>query len=164
MRSCDEYSSLPMVLLGHSAGAYGVAAESGDEGVCAAVCVSGFDTPLGTMHKWARTYAHVFGDIHLPFLAAHEYASLGIEANTSASSSLEASKTSAMVIHGAKDDTVPLDISIFGKLEGRTGNFTCVLEASPGHDSHSDILVDEEGNANYPLLGSIYDFLESALP
>ncbi|MBR4659190.1 MAG: alpha/beta fold hydrolase [Clostridia bacterium] len=165
IRSSDDYSSLPVVLLGHSAGAYGAAAEAGDEGVCAAVCVSGFDTPIGTMHRWARTYAHIFGDIQLPFLAAHEYAALGIEANTSASAALTASGTAALVIHGANDDAVPMDISIFGKLEGRADNIECRLEASPGHDNHSDILVTEkDGAVNYPLLGSIYDFLESVLP
>lgn len=160
-----ELAPLPTVIIGHSAGAYGAAAEASSPQVAAEVCVSGFDTPIGTMHKWARTYAHILGDIQLPFLAAHEYTALGDEANTSASAALTASGKPALVIHAANDDAVPLDISIYQKLRNdSSGRITLMIEGTPGHDTHSDVLVNEKsGEPNIALLDKIEDFLSSAL-
>lgn len=163
IRTSERYASLPAIILGHSAGAYGAAVEANIPGVAGVVCVSGFDTPIGTMRYWARSYVKVLGDIQTPFLAAHEYAALGNEANTSASAALTASKAEALVIHGANDDAVPLDISICSKLKNNA-SIRCIIEDSPDHDSHSDILVGEDGEPNYSLLGEIYDFIRSVIP
>ncbi len=161
-----EFDSLPIVLLGHSAGAYGAAAEAKQPRVSAEVCVSGFDSPIGTMHQWARNYAHILGDIQLPFLAAHEYTALGDDANTSAADTLVDSGKPALVIHAANDEAVPLNLSIYQKLEREApGNVTLFLEDSTGHDSHSDVLVNEKSGApNTALLRRIDEFLQSVLP
>ncbi|GEM_PF-6750183 len=161
LRESGRYPGLPIVLFGHSAGAYGAAVEAGDPGVAAVVCISGFDTPIGTMHRWARAYVSVLSDMQLPFLIGHEYAVLGNEANTSASEALSGSGKAALVVHGLNDDLIPLGISIYAKLE--SNSIECIIEDSEGHDSHGNILIGDDGDVNYPLLSEIYDFLQQTL-
>ena len=159
------FTGIPVVLMGHSAGAYGAATEALETGAAAAVCVSGFDTPIGTMHKWAKNYAKFMGDVQLPFLFAHEFDQLGSEANTSASRALVSSGVPALVIHGANDNAIPLNISLYQRLEsGGCRGIELYYEQTPGHDAHSDIIFGEHGQPNLPLLERINSFLVSVLP
>lgn len=158
------FAGTPLVLMGHSAGAYGAASEASNLGASAVVCISGFDSPISTMHGWARKYVRVLGDIHLPFLLAHEYSRMGSDAITSASHALAASGVPALVIHGANDEIIPLGISIYSKLAERAApGVTCLLESTAGRDTHSEIIIDGHGQPNMPLLHSINGFLSSVL-
>ena len=153
------FSDLPLVLFGHSAGAYGAAAEAPDTRACAVVCVSGFETPMGTMRAWAAQYAGVLSNIEYPFLLAREMIAKGVDANTSASGALRRSGIPALVIHGAKDDVVKENISLYRAVsENGAPNISLVYADEPGHDGHSDILVSDSG-VNTRLLERIGQFL-----
>lgn len=155
---------VPLVLLGHSAGSYGVAAEAEASGAAAVVCVSGFDTPLGTMHHWGRTYASILGDIEYPFLMAHEYSAHGRDGNVSAAKALASSGVHCLIIHGAKDDAVPLKISIYEKLGAlHCANAEFYLEEASEHNNHAEILATKDGQANTPLLERIEAFIAAAI-
>lgn len=155
-------SDIPLILFGHSAGAYASAVECDRSGADAVICVSAFDKPVDTMRFWAHNYASVFGDIHSPFLIAHEYASLGLEANTSAARSIQKSAVPSFIVHGANDDTIPLEISLYETLEGtETSSGICFyLEENSEHAGHGSILFTEEGALNTPLMEAVDRFLQ----
>ena len=160
-----KYSKLPLAVLGHSSGAYGAATEAGSPAVDAVVCISAFDSPIRTMHAWARNYTHILSDLQYPFMAAHEYDQLGFEANTSAAAALLSSGTPALVIHGSEDSTVPLPLSLYQKLSAAAPErITLMLEHTSGHCGHGDIIVTEAGELNTDLVERIDRFLRSVLP
>ena len=146
------YTDLPLILFGHSAGAYGVATEAPETRASAVVCVSGFDTPLGTMRAWAAQYTGPLSTVEYPFLLIRELIAKGEEANTAASSALRRSGIPAIVIHGAKDDVVKKDISLYQAVS-ENGAPQISLIWSDEH-GHSDILVSDSG-INKPLMQEI---------
>lgn len=154
-----EWAHLPLVLLGHSAGAYGTALEAGNGGAAAAVCVSGFDSPLNTMRFWGRSYTAGLADVQYPFLWIRQVAALGAQADAPAARALIRGGTPALVVHGSADDTIPLNISIYRQAEeSGADNVECLLVDDPAHSGHSNILFDE-GEANEALLDQIEAFI-----
>ena len=59
---------MPVFLYGHSLGAYAAAAALEQTDVEAAICLSGFDSPVGTMYGTAKGYVGFLADIEYPFL------------------------------------------------------------------------------------------------
>ena len=157
---------IPLILFGHSAGAYASAVEAERAGADAVVCISAFEKPVDTMRYWARTYASILGEIETPFLLAHEYAALGSEANTSASDSIIASSVPALIAHGANDDAIPLEISLYEKLEDDSASSNAInlyIEENSEHDGHGDILFTEDGALNTALMDAVDRFLQPVL-
>ena len=154
------YTDLPLVLFGHSAGAYGVAAEAQDTRACAAVCVSGFETPLETMRFWAAQYTGPLSSIEYPFLLIREFIAKGGDANTAASDALKRSGIPAIVVQGEDDDVVKEDISLYAAVQKNgSGLISLVHIDNPKHRGHSDILVAED-ELNTELLDLIANQLE----
>jgi len=161
IRQTGMFADIPLVLLGHSAGAYGSAVEAKDAGAAAVVCVSGFYAPLDTMKHWARNYTSVLADIEYPFLWARQHFSLGRETNTSAVKALCAAGLPALVAQGSEDEAVEDKISLYHHmLKQNAPNVTCILEENPQHNMHSNILFDN-GRANDALLDRIHEFIQS---
>lgn len=155
-----QTASLDLVLLGHSAGAYGVAVEAEQYGAAAAVCVSGYESPLAMMRFRAEQYVGPLTNIAYPFLWLREHAVKGNDADESGSEALSNSKVPSMVIHGTDDGTVPLDISIYQAIsEKNAGNVRQVLVTDPGFNGHGNILISDTG-LNYDLLDDIMLFLD----
>ena len=158
-----ELSSLPLVLFGHSAGAYGVAAAAPASGAVACVCVSGFETPLGTMRFWAEKYAGVLADVEYPFLYLREYAANGNDANESASNALERSQIPALVIHSRRDKVIPLGISLYQSVTDKSiGTVKAVSITDERFGGHSDVFYSN-GTLNTDLLDIISGFIDENL-
>lgn len=161
----DGLSNLPLVIFGHSAGAYAAATEAERSSAAAVVCVSAFDRPIDTMHYMARGYVSVLADIELPFLLMHEYAALGSNANSSASEALIADDIPALIAHGELDARVPLAISLYDSLVGTNDkNITLFLDETESHSGHGNILFTEDGTLNAALLEAIDAFLSPIVP
>ena len=155
---------LPLILFGHSAGAYGVASELSSTRAVAAVVASGFESPLNTMRHWATHYTGPIGNIEYPFLWVREHELKGADADSSAVDSIIRSNVPVMVIHGATDEVVPEEISIYEYSGRRYGaNVTRVYVDKPGHSGHSDILVNGD-EVNFDLMCAIADFLDPVAP
>lgn len=160
IRQDPAVASLTLALLGHSAGGYGVAVEAGQSGAVAAVCVSGFESPLNTMRFWAARYVGPLTDIEYPFLWLREHVAKGDDANASASQALADSAIPAMVIHGQEDAVVDLDISLYQAISEKDApNVRQILVRDPRSSGHTNILVSEDG-LNYDVLDSILLFLD----
>lgn len=163
INSDQTLSSLPLVLFGHSAGAYGVAVETPASGAAACVCVSGFESPLGTMRYWAERYAGVFTNVEYPFLYLREYAAKGNDANESASKALTGCGIPTLVIHSDNDEVIPLGISIYKSVMNvGPDNVKTLMVTDEGSNGHMSILVSQRG-PNVMLLDQIESFINTAL-
>lgn len=163
IHSEPELTLLPLIMLGHSAGAYGVAVEAQNSGAAAVVCVSGFDSPLGTMKFWAEHYAGMLTNVEYPFLWIREYAAKGKDANESASQALSQCMVPALVVHGDNDEVIPMDISLYqGMLDRESWLVSQILVTDTKFNKHSNILVANQG-VNRALLEEILQFLENRL-
>ena len=105
-------SGLPVYLYGHSLGGYAVAAALDEADVRAAVCVSGFDSPVQTMHGKAKEYAGVFADIQYPFLCLQNRFTFGSDADDTAVESINSVDTPILICYGENDDTIPYELSL----------------------------------------------------
>ena len=160
IRNDSAVASLDLVLFGYSAGAYGAAVEAEQSGAVAAVCVSGYESPLAMMRFRAEQYVGPLTNIAYPFLWVREYMVKGDDADESGSEALSNSGVPSMVIHGTDDGTVPMDISIYQAVSEKTaGNVRQVLVTAPGFSGHADILISDTG-LNYDLLDDILLFLD----
>lgn len=151
---------LSLVLLGHSAGAYGAAVEAAGSGAAAVICVSGFERPLDTMRFWAVRYVGALTYVEYPFLWLREHAVKGGDANASGSEALSASAVPSLVIQGGDDSLVSFDISLYQAIsEKHAENVRQILVSDPRFNDHSDILISDAG-LNYAVLDDILLFLE----
>lgn len=160
IRNDPKTASLDLVLFGHSAGAYGAAVEAEQSGAAAAVCVSGYESPLSMMRFRAEQYVGPLTNIAYPFLWLREYAVKGNDADESGSEALLDSAVPSLVIHGTDDGTVPMDISIYQAIsEKNAGNVQMILVSDPRFSGHANILISDTG-LNYDLLDDILLFLD----
>ena len=134
-----DLMSQPLYLFGHSWGAYGVCASLHfPSSVRAVAALSGFDTPLKEMA--AVPAARVGFPMALPTEGLDEPLRIraGANYNLSASKSIASSGVPTLLIHGAKDSTVPLQgASTYEATEAP--NATKLLCPDKGH---MDIFYD----------------------
>ena len=160
LKGVPSLARLPLILFGHSAGAYGVAAESGTPNVRAVVCVSGFDSPLKTMRYWAEHYAGALSNVEYPFLWLREFIKKGSEATASAAQALRESGVPALVVHGSGDDVIPMEVSLYQAVQSAPlPNVQLIRVDGEGRRGHTDILVSDRAGDNDALLSHIAAFL-----
>ena len=106
VRFADESGmadGLPMMLLGHSWGGYGVAgaldfADVRDR-VSACVTMSGFDTPTGIIMLWAESSFGPLALTQLPFIELWGHLDFGVDADRSGARAIRESGVPTLVIH-----------------------------------------------------------------
>ncbi len=164
IQSDPDISGLPLIMLGHSAGAYGVAVETPKSGAVASICVSGFESPLKTMRFWAEHYAGALTNIEYPFLWIREYAAKGNEASESGAETLGRCDCPVLVVHGNNDEVIPLQISLYQAVAAaKPKKAETILVTDDRFNGHSNILVS--GNhLNHDLLHQILGFISYRLP
>lgn len=141
-----ELSKLPLLLYGHSLGGYAVATVLEDApGVCAAVCVSGFDSPNENMHSSAKKYVGVLADIQYPFMCLQNFFLFGDKSDVSAVSVINESNKPVMIVGGNSDDSVPYEISILSKADSITNPNAVIVEVSEEYrGEHSTVWLSRE--------------------
>ena len=110
----EHGDALPLVLYGHSAGAYASATvlDGDDYPVCGAVCMCGFDSPLSVMLYHARQYAGVLADAQYPFLMLENYFLFGQDADVSAIDAINRSQAHVLLVESSSDDLVPHELGL----------------------------------------------------
>ena len=122
----------PVVLYGHSQGAYAAAAVLNDfPEIRAAALIAGFDSPLDIMMYHARARVGVLADTQYPFLALSNYLTFGAEGNESAASSINAGDTPVLIIDCARDEIVTEELRI--STRGVTDPNAKVVSVDSGH-------------------------------
>lgn len=134
-----QAETLPVVIYGHSAGAYAAANSlAGDYPVRAAVCVCGFESPVDVMFYHARQKVGPLAVIQYPFLLLECYFLFGGDANDSAAEAIEHSQTPVLLIESSSDDYVPQELAISGHLTDGPGlNVTRLVIDSDWRNEHN---------------------------
>ncbi len=138
-------SSLPVYLYGHSLGGYAVAAVLGEADVEAAVCLSGFDSPVKTMHGKAKEYIGIIADIQYPFLYLQNWFTFGDDADATAVEAINSVDTPILICYGDNDQTIPYDLSVYSREDEITNANASFLEVDGEYrDGHMNMWLSEE--------------------
>ena len=142
----SELSRLPLVMYGHSLGAYASATVLNDKKeVRAVVCVAGFNSPNENMLHFAKKYVGAFADLQYPFMCLQNFFLFGTIADDTAINAINSTKVPVMVIGGNSDDTVPDEISILNrKGEITNPNAEIVEITEPYRGEHSTAWLSAE--------------------
>ncbi len=138
--------TLPVVLYGHSAGAY-AAATALDSGypIRAAVCVCGFDAPVSVMLHHARARVGPLADLQYPFLLLENVFLFGSDADDSAGESIGRSRTPVLLVESSSDDYVPheLALSESGAAAGNPNVYRLLVDAEWRNEHNTPWLSDD---------------------
>ena len=130
--------NLPIYLYGHSLGAYAVAAALDETEVTAAVCLSGFDSPVGMMHDSAKAHVGILADVEYPFLVFQNVLTFGGDADDRAVESINAVDTPVLLCHGAGDDVIPYEQGLNAQADRLTNpNAVCETVDAAFRSGHS---------------------------
>ncbi len=132
-------NGLPVVLYGHSAGAYAAASVlASHPEIRAAVCISGFDRPVSLMYGHAKDRVGFLADAEYPFLLLYSGLVFGPGANDSARAAVNAVSTPVFIIGGDSDDLVPIENSLIRNPEDYTNpNVRTLLITSEYRNEHA---------------------------
>lgn len=142
----DKLSKLPLLLYGHSLGAYAAAAALEDAPeVKAAVCVSGFNSPNENMRFNAKKYVGILADIQYPFMCLQNYFLFGDKSDDTAIDAINESNKPVLIVGGNSDDTVPDEISILNKASSITNPNAVVVEIDEEYrGEHSTVWLSRD--------------------
>ena len=137
IKSNPDFAGLPIVLWGHSWGAYSAGSVLKlHPDVKAAVIVAGFNESLDMLECEGRNIAGAAIDFVLPYFEEYEKETFGEYASMSILESLDATDASVMFIHSADDDMIPIELSFDRYYEKYADNdrFTFVRFEDRGHN------------------------------
>lgn len=107
VKSCEEYKGLPIMLFGHSWGAFSSGAVLNLHPDVSAVCmVSGFDKSSDLIYQQGQIIVGPFIDIFMPYVKLYERIKFGDYASLTACEGFENSGARVMIIHSTDDTTV----------------------------------------------------------
>lgn len=140
-----QTKNLPVYLYGHSLGGYAVAAALDEADVEAAVCLSGFNSPVQTMHDKAKEYVGVLADIEYPFLYLQNRFVFGDDADDTAVDSVNSSDTPILICRGDNDDTIPYKLSLYSREKEITNVNAKFIEVDDKHrDGHTNLWLSAD--------------------
>ncbi|MBQ7566459.1 MAG: alpha/beta fold hydrolase [Oscillospiraceae bacterium] len=142
----------PVVLYGHSQGAYAAATVLNDcPEVRAAVCIAAFESPVETMYYHAKQRVGMLADLGYPFLCLYNALLFGSECNESASAAIAEADVPVLVVSGSEDETVPDAISLYAHCaELESADAQTLRIEKPPRNHHSTLWRSEDG-ASYFL-------------
>ncbi len=141
VKTIDEFDGLPVVLWGHSWGAYSVGnAAALHPEVRAVAMVSCFDQSLDMIEAEGRNIAGDAVDIVLAYALELEQERFGDYADMSCSESLAVSQAAFFIVHSADDPRIPKSISydVLHEKYCTDPRFTFVEYTDRGHDYISE--------------------------
>ena len=155
-------SGMPLVLIGHSQGAYAACAvlADGHPEVDAVISISGFDVamdPIVGQGRW------MMGDVVLlmqPFLWVDDRVEFGDAAGYSAVRGLNASgDVPALVVAGTEDEAIDFDTASLNSHadEIDDANVTYVAIATEGCNGHNTIMYSPAANAERDRVNAEFD-------
>ena len=145
LRSDPETAGLPLLLYGHSMGAWAAAAVLGRTGAAGAVCVAGFDAPLDTVRFFMRRFGGAPALLGFPLVRLLGRLTFGRESNVSALRAVNATDKPVLIVHGSADEVVPDDISLFARADELTNpNARALLVADEYRGTHSAAWLTRE--------------------
>lgn len=150
----DIYQDIPIVLFGHSLGAYASAAvlQYGHD-ISAAIIASGFDTPKEQWIYSIERYTGIFHYILEPFTRLFISLKYGGEQNLSAIEGINSVDIPILVINGTNDVFYGGESPIY-KYRKNITNPNCSFEykTEPNHNGHYDYFLTDDAIEYQSLL------------
>lgn len=160
-----RWSGMPIFLYGHSAGGYAVSTLCDDSRVCAAVSISGFDSPRSMMKLYGEEYVGVLADISYPFLCAYDKLLFGRDGGVSAHTHIENAKCPVLIVQGTADEVVPFEQSIYYScLPEYNSNVQLALIEETYRNRHSTAWLTADAARDFLQLQRQQELAESAEP
>ena len=163
----DEFTSLPILLFGHSWGGYAVAnILHDDHEIAGVVTVSGANSAMEMIVEQGRNMMGGFIDIQYPYLWLYQRILFGKTASLNAVDAINHSDVPVLIVHGTEDELVAYDGSaIIANIGAITNpNVRTLSLSEPGRNGHdnlfrSDAAINyiEEINGNYRKLYNQYE-------
>jgi len=147
----DDLNKTPVLLYGHSWGAYGAAAVLiRPHHITAAVCVSGYNTPNGIIFESAWGMAGPLVCLEFPFMALENFFRFGKASLVSAVQGINSTSTPVLIIHGTGDKIIRFNgASIIAKQKYITNaNAEYYIRDKKGQDGHNNLYLSERA-VNY---------------
>ena len=143
----DELKDLPLMLYGHSWGAYAVTAVLNDPvNVKAAASISGFNAPNGLMAETLRQeLGRPLGTAAYPFGLAYQTFLFGKDASVTAVDGINRSNIPVMVIHGSGDEDILYNGASIIAQRAKITNPQVVYQtySAENHDGHKTLFRSE---------------------
>lgn len=158
-KKIPEYENLPLVLFGHSWGAYSIGnVLNMHPEVKAAVLVAGFNKSEDLLLHQGEQMAGSAVNCLMPYLNLYEKIKFGNEfTSLSALNGMEKTDAGIMIVHSKDDNTVPTKYGYdkFYEAFGNSDRFEFVLYEDKGHDylfySEDSLAYHEQLNADYRI-------------
>lgn len=166
VESREEWKDLPLVLLGHSWGAYSICSVlEFHPDVRAVASCSGFDSSLDMIEAEGRKLAGDGISLLLPFLSFYERIKFGAYADSSSMTGFAGSKARVMAIHSMDDTIVPprYGFEKYVSAYREDERFTFVRFEGRGHNHIFHTGEPEERCLDEALLGAIKEFFDESL-
>ena len=158
VKSLEEYNDLPILLLGHSWGAYAVAnVLEYHPDVKAAVIIAGYNESEDMLAHHARKYAGFTVDFSMLYLDVYERIKFGEKyTDITATEAISECKTEIMVVHGGLDTTVPPEYG-YDKLYSEFYDSERVEFKFYADRAHDDIFCSDDAIAYRREINSEYE-------
>jgi pimeloyl-ACP methyl ester carboxylesterase len=171
IQSDPSLNELPMVLWGHSWGAYAVTAVLKDHpNVSAAVSISGFNSPLGLIDEYVRSEVGGLGFALYPFEWVYQTVRFRQSARLTAVDGINSGSTPVMIVHDAADEAIAYDgASIIAQRQQITNpNAVYITRNTVDGSGHMDLLRSQAAiqykNQKNQEFKPIYDQFQGAVP
>lgn len=158
----EEIRDLPVMLMGYSWGALSaVNVLNNHPEVKAVVSLAGCNRSLDLIEYQGCKRVGKIARVLLPFAWLHEYLTYGDYAFTTAIKGFEKSECRVMVVHGAKDRTVPIEYGYeaFYQKYAQDERFVFLKYSDRDHD----LLDVRKGVRDLELMDRIADFFDQTL-
>ncbi len=155
-KSDADCENLPILLFGHSWGAYSAAAVLNlHPEIAAAAIISGFDESEDMLRFYASSYVGPLAGVSLPYVKLYERIKFGRLSELSGLEGLKASNAEILIAHSLDDGTVPVSCGYEEYLaEFSEDERFCFLEFTS--EGHNRILYSAAADAAVDKLNADY--------
>lgn len=167
----NSFSGLPVCLLGHSWGGYGVGAVlQFSHEIAASVSISGYAYPMEMMMEYVNSSMGKAGSLLYPFVWLDTYITFGKNVSLSAIDGINSGEVPVLVIHGTADEMIGFNgAAIIAKKEQITNpNVRYLIMNQEGQNGHNNLFRNED-SIDYiqtcnDMFGEIYDSYGGDVP
>ncbi len=141
----ERLKNKKIILVGHSWGAYSVCCAAERVNADGVVALSGFNAPAQSVCdqiKLVLRRGRIIAAFLRPFFYIINLFRFGWRGNTRAAKAIEKSGTKALLIHGEKDKSVPLNHSVAQLAQGE--NVTKHIFADKKHNPYNTVEAEEQ--------------------
>ena len=167
IQSDNSLKDLPIMLYGHSWGAYAVTAVLNDvDNITVVASLSGFNSPMGLFDEQAHRMIGVLAYVEYPFEWAYQTLLFGKDASVSAVDGINRTNTPVMIIHGTADGAIAYNGASIIALRNRITNPNVVyVSRSAKYQNDHDHLMKSvaameyinQKNSEFKLLSERYN-------